>query len=145
MNDPRVLGAKQMVIAEAKRWQQYEKLSTLTEEDKSAADRPAWAAWMAKYIEFMHAAAVHTNIGSDGPDWAKLEAARQEEMSGANPRYILRNYIAQAAVHRAEQGDYEEARRVLARVRDPFGRTDGVAGGAPVEFSRAAIAEQRDG
>lgn len=153
MQDPRVLGARSMVIAEAKRWQQYEKLQGVSEEAKAASDRALWAKWIARYLEVMHSLAVATAgevaTGSGGgakePDWEALRAARQSEMERANPKYILRNYIAQAAVHCAEKGDFSEARRVLARVRDPFGLKDGQEGSAPVGFGAAAVEEQRRG
>lgn len=63
--------------------------------------------------------------------WAKRYAARlrQEGMEPAqrraamdrvNPKYILRNYLAQQAIERAEQGDYSEIEKLHAILRRPF-------------------------
>ena len=35
-------------------------------------------------------------------------------------RYILRNWIAQQAIEKAEKGDYSEVRRVLKLLEHPF-------------------------
>jgi uncharacterized protein YdiU (UPF0061 family) len=48
------------------------------------------------------------------------DAARQVAMDRINPRYILRNYLAQQAISRAEQGDYDEIGRLLRLLQAPF-------------------------
>jgi hypothetical protein len=35
-------------------------------------------------------------------------------------RYVLRNWMAQQAIERAEEGDFSEVQRLLALLRDPF-------------------------
>lgn len=49
------------------------------------------------------------------------EPERRSMMDRANPKYILRNYLAQAAIERAERGDYSEVDRLLTLVKDPYG------------------------
>lgn len=57
---------------------------------------------------------------------ARLRAeGSQDEIRGAamravNPRYVLRNYLAQQAIAQAEQGDYGEIERLLALLSRPF-------------------------
>jgi len=47
-------------------------------------------------------------------------ARRIEAMRGANPKYILRNYLAQRAIEMAEQGDYSEVNRLLQLLQNPY-------------------------
>ncbi|MFA5241049.1 MAG: YdiU family protein [Sulfuricella sp.] len=49
------------------------------------------------------------------------DAERKWRMDGVNPKYILRNYLAQVAIEKAEQArDFSEVERLLALLRRPF-------------------------
>jgi len=48
------------------------------------------------------------------------DASRREAMRRVNPKYILRNYMAQIAIDRAQQNDFSEVDRLLELLRDPF-------------------------
>ena len=41
-------------------------------------------------------------------------------MLATNPKYILRNYMAQAAIEQAYQGDYTEVQLLLEVLQSPF-------------------------
>uniref|UniRef100_A0A8C4N4P2 Selenoprotein O n=1 Tax=Eptatretus burgeri TaxID=7764 RepID=A0A8C4N4P2_EPTBU len=47
-------------------------------------------------------------------------ASRTKIMNSANPKYILRNYIAQRAIDAAEKGNFTEARRVMHLLEQPY-------------------------
>lgn len=46
--------------------------------------------------------------------------ARRDNMRRANPKYILRNYLAQTAIEKAEAGDFAEIDRLLKLLRAPY-------------------------
>ncbi len=49
-----------------------------------------------------------------------VDAERGERMRLINPKYILRNHIAQQAIERAETGDYSEVDTLLEVLQHPF-------------------------
>jgi len=71
-------------------------------------DRAAFDAWAAAYR-----GRLRREPGTD--------AERKARMDRINPKYILRNYLAQNAIRMAEQQrDYSEVNRLLALLRNPF-------------------------
>jgi uncharacterized protein YdiU (UPF0061 family) len=75
-------------------------------------NRDAFDQWAVNYQQRLQAE------GSEDDD-------RQERMNQVNPRYILRNYMAQQAIEQAEQGDYSEIERLFNLLKDPFSENPG--------------------
>jgi uncharacterized protein YdiU (UPF0061 family) len=70
-------------------------------------DRDAFDGWAASYR-----ARLRLENSSD--------AARRAAMNAVNPKYVLRNYLAQVAIEKAQAGDYAEVSKLLAVLEHPF-------------------------
>lgn len=77
------------------------------DEARRAAAEPALRAWLDRY-------AARLREDSLSP------ASRHARMQAANPKYVLRNYLAQEAIDRAEQGDYTGVHTLLDVMRHPY-------------------------
>jgi uncharacterized protein YdiU (UPF0061 family) len=76
------------------------------DEVKRRAHEPALMDWLARYAARL----------ADDP---LPVAERRARMRAANPRYVLRNYLAQQAIERAEQGDCGGIHELLDVLRRP--------------------------
>jgi uncharacterized protein YdiU (UPF0061 family) len=59
-----------------------------------------------------------------------------------NPKYILRNHLAQKAIEQAEQGDFSEMERLIEILRRPYDdqpEHEAYAAEAPVRSTQAPI------
>ncbi|MGI9324631.1 MAG: protein adenylyltransferase SelO [Pseudomonadales bacterium] len=80
-------------------------------------------------VAFYDADAVNGSIRSGFLGWleryigriSELEPqARRSQMQQANPKYVLRNYLAQLAIDDAEQGDFGKVHELLDLLRRPY-------------------------
>jgi len=82
--------------------------------DRRDAVLPALQAWLQAYA---------LRLQADGLD----PAQRQQRMRAANPLYVLRNWLAQEAIERAEQGDLGGVHALQEVLRHPYDEQPGRA------------------
>ncbi|MDF2445219.1 MAG: hypothetical protein K0S46_455 [Moraxellaceae bacterium] len=70
-------------------------------------DREAFDAWLDRY---------RARLAVEGSN----DDERARRMNAVNPKYILRNYLAQVAIDKAESGDYSEIERLRSLLSNPF-------------------------
>lgn len=51
---------------------------------------------------------------------------RRDRMNRVNPRYVLRNYLAQTAIEKAQNKDFSEVDRLFVLLQDPFTEQPGM-------------------
>lgn len=71
------------------------------------ADTADICAWLRRYLE---------RVQQDGVD----DKTRREKMNRVNPKYVLRNYLTQQAIDKAEAGDYSMIHELLDVMRRPY-------------------------
>lgn len=87
-------------------------------------DRAAFDAWAVLYRERLR------QENSDDP-------TRKRAMNRVNPKYILRNHLAETAIQRAQDKDYSEITRLAGILRAPFDEHPGQesAAGLPPDWA----------
>jgi uncharacterized protein YdiU (UPF0061 family) len=70
-------------------------------------DRDKFAAWATRYADRLSAE-------------ASADAERAQRMDRANPKFVLRNHLAESAIRQAEAGDFSEVTRLLKVLQSPF-------------------------
>jgi uncharacterized protein YdiU (UPF0061 family) len=63
--------------------------------------------WLRRYVERTK------QDGSSGEE-------RRGRMNAANPKYVLRNYLAQLAIDKSEEGDHTMIGQLLDLLRNPY-------------------------
>lgn len=71
-----------------------------------------WTDWFGRYQD---------RLKADG----LADGIRKERMNAVNPKYVLRNYLAQEAIDLAEQGDFGRIQELLDVLRLPYDEQPG--------------------
>ncbi|WP_394144408.1 protein adenylyltransferase SelO [Vibrio atypicus] len=80
-------------------------------------DRDAAKVWLDLYLE-----RCDEEVDSNGSTVSTI--VRCKKMRQHNPKYILRNYLAQIAIEKAEQGDFSEVKILAELLKTPFDEQD---------------------
>jgi len=88
-------------------------------------DRAAFDAWAARYAARL---AREASAEADGDD------ARALRMNLVNPKFVLRNHLAESAIRAAQGGDFGETQRLLKVLQRPFDEQDASASAAYAGF-----------
>ncbi len=90
-------------------WRALSRGETAVLEGAMTGDRAGLSQWLDRYAR---------RLGEDeaGADEAGLQARMQQ----VNPRFILRNHLAEIAIQKAQQGDGSEVSRLLEILSHPF-------------------------
>ncbi len=70
-------------------------------------DRSAFDAWSVEYRQRLQAE-------------GSVDAVRKAAMDRVNPKFVLRNYLAQVAIDKAQEKDFSEVRKLLQVLQRPF-------------------------
>ena len=75
----------------------------MTAEQKRSDDSVVWSEWLEEYKTRLMKETEDTETSLE-----ELNQRRVEVMNATNPKFILRNYIAENAIKEAENGDFSE-------------------------------------
>ena len=85
----------------------FRALGRFSSKDAAAPGPAGFDAWAGQY---------RARLATEG----SVDAERHARMDRTNPRYVLRNWVAQEAISRAEAGDFSLVDRLLGVLADPF-------------------------
>ena len=108
----------QMIRQEMERIEQRKQLAQQDPQAKAQADREEWRTWMEAYGKALREEMEVAQAQGVAP--ADVLARRRRVQNSANPKYILRNWIAQEVIAAAESGDFQPMQECLERLRDPY-------------------------
>uniref|UniRef100_A0A1A8ETQ3 Selenoprotein O n=1 Tax=Nothobranchius korthausae TaxID=1143690 RepID=A0A1A8ETQ3_9TELE len=134
----------QMISDRATIARQLDKLGKLkdlmetSQEELRAKQAEEWTSWITRYRKRL----ARELEGQSDEQAVKEERVRV--MNSANPRVVLRNYIAQNAIEAAENGDFSEVQRVLRVLKKPFSSQPGLELPARVSGHGTTAQMERD-
>uniref|UniRef100_A0A1A8P1C5 Selenoprotein O n=1 Tax=Nothobranchius rachovii TaxID=451742 RepID=A0A1A8P1C5_9TELE len=113
-------------------------LMETSQEELRAKQAEEWTSWITRYRKRL----ARELEGQSDEQAVKEERVRV--MNSANPRVVLRNYIAQNAIEAAENGDFSEVQRVLRVLTKPFSSQPGLELPARVSGHGTTAQMERD-
>jgi len=113
-----MMGMEGKLRAELDRREKLAEIQDLTTEAKQRRDSELWTAWLETYEEAL--AEQRDKAIERLSSKAAADEERRQTTKAANPGFILRNWVAQNAIAKAEEGDFEEVKNVLHLLENPF-------------------------
>jgi len=112
-----MMGMEGKLKAELDKREKLQEIQHLTAEAKLEKDAEYWSVWLEKYEK---ALLQELHLALKACQREEAEQERGRIMTGANPGFILRNWVAQNAIEKAESGDFSEVQNVLRLLKNPF-------------------------
>ncbi|GAX75938.1 hypothetical protein CEUSTIGMA_g3381.t1 [Chlamydomonas eustigma] len=116
--DPALLHAlgtnPQAIARDIERHKRAEEIASTCEDVRLEQDTRIWTSWLQKYEERLRREA----------EAGAINRERVQVMNATNPRFVLRNWLAQHAIDLAEKGDFMEVNRLLELLKSPFTEDD---------------------
>uniref|UniRef100_A0A8C5KEU8 Selenoprotein O n=1 Tax=Jaculus jaculus TaxID=51337 RepID=A0A8C5KEU8_JACJA len=109
-----LIGTQANLTKELERVEQQSRLEHLSPAELHSKNTECWVAWLQEY---------RARLDKDmegASDTAAWQVEHTRTMYANNPKYVLRNYIAQNAIEAAENGDFSEVRHVLKLLESPY-------------------------
>lgn len=77
--------------------------------------KESWLQWLEKYIHRLK-----IDVAQDGGNDIAFAKARTQKMNATNPKYVLRNYIAQLVIDDANKGDTALLQEIYTMLQRPY-------------------------
>jgi len=105
------------LVQQIQKSKEYDNMLHTKPEEKLEKDKLLWSEWLNNYFERLS----HEVTGLSEEEIEEAQASRVVLMNKNNPKFVLRNYMAQKAIEDAEKGNYEEVDRLLKLLKNPYG------------------------
>lgn len=131
-----LIGTQANITKELERVEHQSRLEQLSPAELQRKNTDLWKTWLQEY---------RTRLDKEKEgvgDTAAWQAERVRIMHANNPKYVLRNYIAQNAIEAAENGDFSEVRRVLKLLESPYQREEAATEATSPEAGARTTDEQ---
>lgn len=108
----------EFVVTQLKLHEKHQQLQKESSpEKKQLQDENLWRAWLKLYRSRLWK---EVKEMKDPEQRKTFEENHFKLMNQNNPKFVLRNYLAQNAIAKAEKGDYSEVQNLLNALRRPF-------------------------
>ena len=109
--NPNVRDSSGLIDGETQRKRKRDEVKGLDDAKKVVRDRALWGEWLDGYRRYSQQV-----WGVDGA----RDSERRRAMNSVNAKYVLRNWMAQMAIEKAEAGDYTECQQLLNVLLEPY-------------------------